>query len=473
MTTYGDFPGVVVEVASGGITSVAIGGEETLVLFGEANYEDDNTLQSDGTEDAISADASPEDPVQVNARSESDLFFGAGSELAEGMRAALTNGANIDFLYGVAPRRFNATETQATQTEQLNNAPIWEEDVSDDSNITAVEFDDNGTILDVRLTYESPTAPTDADTVELNPLTGEYAADSAPDTDFDVSYKYLDWESAFTDSSVESIIQGDDTGIYVPLTDADSVSATLDNLIGQEDGYRDTYKLISALSGAEPNDNEEVTDSQGDYVRNDARYLTSDYANANQSVDSDFYFKVAPARLENTADTLLGGVGGLFAGNDINNPIYNDQVLGYESLEQSFTKADEDNMRGENVIPIRQAGSIRVKDNISTSTETGWERDFWRRRIVDRVILIAKTIGDNIIGRVNDDDTREAAARMIRAEIREMVGDRLLRPNEAGNERWYVDVYESSVQPDEVKIDIAVTPYDIVKRVDASVTIDT
>lgn len=471
MTTYGDFPGVQVEVASGGITSVAIGGEETLVVFGAANYENDATFQADGEADSVVDAASAEEPVQINARTEADTYFGSGSELADGLREALTNGANIDFMHGVAPRRLNAEETQATQSGTLNNAPLWEEDVSADENIDAVSFND-GTEKTIRFTYDgAPTAPTENDTVAVNPLTGEFTANAAPSTDFTVQYKYLDWESAFTASAVEDIVREDDTAIYAPLTEADSVSATLDELV--TDYRSDQYKLVSVISGAEPNANEEVTDDQGAYVRTDARYDTSDYANANQSVDSDYYFKAAPVRRANSSRTVLGGVGGLFAGNDIDNPIYNDQLIGYESLEQSFTKGDEENMRTENIIPIRQAGSIRVKDNISTSTESGWERDFWRRRIVDRVILIAKTIGDNIIGRINDEDTRNAAARMIRAEIREMVSDRLLRPNEEGNQRWYVDVYPSSTQSDEVNIDIAVTPYDIVKQVDASVTIDT
>ncbi len=130
-------------------------------------------------------------------------------------------------------------------------------------------------------------------------------------------------------------------------------------------------------------------------------------------------------------------------------------------------------MRDQNVIPIRQAGSIRVKDNLSTSTDTDWERDFWRRRIADRVILIGKTIGDSILGRINDERTRDAAERLIAAELRELVGDRLLKPNSDDENNWFVDVYESSSNPNEVKIDIGFTPYGIVKRIDESIVINT
>jgi len=472
VTSYGSFPGVRVEVAGGGITAVSIGEEEKLVIFGEASYEDDGTVTSDGDEDGLATDlvGSLEEPTQINARREADTNFGSGSELADGMREALGNGANIDLLYGVAPRRFNVVgEVQSTQTGTLNNAPIWEEDVSDESNIAALNCEDDGSTIEVRYSYESPpTAPTEGATVAVNPLTGEYNADSSPDVDYLFDYKYLDWQSAFEAGPVTRVVQEDETGVYDVLSDSDLVSIDANSAAATRRG---AFQLVNVLSGAEPNNNELIEDDSGGYVRRDARFDTGAYSQG--SVDSDYYFKLAPVRQENTPRTILGGVGGLFAGNPISDPIYNDPVSGYTDLEQRFTKADADNMRGEQVIPIRQAGSIRVKDNLSTSTETDWERDFWRRRIADRVILIGKTIGDTIIGRINDADTRDAAERLISAEIRELVGDRLLKPNSAEETNWFVDVYESSTDPDEVKIDIGFTPFGIVKRIDETVTINT
>ena len=479
VTTYGSFPGVKVEVAGGGITAVAIGEEEKLVLFGEAQYADDDTLQSDGTEDALSADASPESAVQINARREADSNFGAGSELADGMREALGNGANIDFLYGVAPRRYNvADETQSTQSGTLDNAPIWEENVADESNIQAIAVeDDTGPVaMTVEYDYSSPPAqPSAADTVAVNPLTGEYAADAAPDGDYQFDYKYLDWQSAFDAAEVTAIVEEDETGIYDALSDSEAVSADLDSTVTT---HRGNYKLINAISGAQPNDNELITSDDlslasdhSNYTRRDARFDTSTFTQT--SVDADHHFMLAPVREADVPKTVLGGVGGLFAGNPISDPIYNDPLSGYSDLEQSFTKTEADEMRDENVIPIRQAGSIRVKDNVSTSTATDWERDFWRRRIADRVILIGKTIGDTIIGRINDEQTRSAAGRLIRAEIRELVDDRLLKPNTAEETNWFVDVYEDSTNSNEVNIDIGFTPYGIVKRVDETITINT
>jgi len=481
-TTYGSFPGVRVEVAGGGITAVSIGEEEKLVIFGEASYQNDDDFSAgDGNEDPLVAtlDGSTEDPTKINARREADSNFGDGSELANGMREALGNGANIDFLYGVAPKRFNVLdEVQSTQSGTLNNAPLWEEDVADESNISALVVEDNTGPVSMTVEYDyssPPSQPSAADTVSVNPLTGEYAADAAPDGDYEFDYKYLDWQSAFDAGPVTRVVQEDETGIYDVLSDSDAVSADANSTATTR---RQAFQLVNVISGAQPNDNELITSDDNalesdhsNYTRRDARFDTSTYSQG--SVDADHYFKLAPVRQQNVPDTVLGGVGGLFAGNPISDPIYNDPVSGYADLGQRFTKADADNMRAENVIPIRQAGSIRVKDNKSTSTETDWERDFWRRRIADRVILIGKTIGDTIIGRINDERTRDAAARLIRAELRELVGDRLLKPNTADETNWFVDVYESSTDSDEVKIDIGFTPFGIVKRIDETVTINT
>jgi len=496
-TEYGNFPGIKVSTAGGSITNVAVGDDEIVVLFGEASYQDDDTLTSDGDEDPLESSLTGdlETPEQINARRVADSTFGEGSELADAMREALANGANIDFLYGVAPRRYNVVdEVKSSQTSTgstpLSNAPIWEDtkqdvqnpdDPLEDTHLRGIDVTDDGSgsVDNVEFAYDGePSTPSSSETVVINPLTGEFAADASPDGDYLFSYKYLDWSSAITASSVENVVEEGDTAVWKFVGESDDVASSLDSTI--DPLRKKQYKMVLGLSGAEPNDNEVITtDGQSlasdhsNYQRRDARYDTANYSNANNSVDSDYFFKVAPARLEDSKDTILGGVAGLFGGNSISNPIYNDELEGYDSLEQSLSLTEADELRGENVIPVRQAGSIRVKDNLSTSTDSDWERDFWRRRIVDRVILIAKSVGDSTVGKINDERTRNAASRMIATEIRELINQRLLRPNTASDENWFVDVYEDSNNTDQVNIDIGVTPYGIVKRIKTSITINT
>lgn len=471
-TTYGSFPGVQVTTSGGGITAVVIGDEENLVFFGEADYaRDGQNVQDDGLTadtadglDSSNTTATVEEPSQINARSEADSVFGAGTELAEAMKESLANGANIDFLYGVPVERYIRQETVGSQTGTLANTPVVE-------NTSEIWFDDGGTGLSVRFTYDgTPTTPSDADTVNLNPFTGEFAADSAPGTDFTIDYRSLDYNAAFGANAVRTTLNENETGVYAALSEADAVSSNLDAEVA--DLRQNEYKMVTALMPAEPNDNETVQDSNGNFVRYDARYDAANYSSANQSIDADHFFKFAPVREEDVTKTVMGGVGGLFAGNPIDDPIYNDSLSGYDSLEQSLSRSEANDLRNEYVIPIRQAGSVRVKDNISTSTETDWERDFWRRRITDRVILIANIVGNRIIGRINDEETRSIAQDTIEAQMRGLVDQRLIKSNADGENNWFVDVYESSTNANEVKVDIGFTPFGVVKRIDATVTIN-
>jgi hypothetical protein len=465
MATFGDFPGVQVTTQSGGVTSVTVGTADTLVVFGEAEYNASLAVEGDDA----TLDVSEAEPEQINALSEADAKFGAGSELAEGMKEAAQNGASLDFLFGVAvPREQVTGETQSAQEGSLANVEIVED-------TDKIVFDDGGTQLDVEFRYSgAPSVPTDSDTVHLNPLTGEYAADAAPGTDFSVDYQYNDFTTALQARPVRNIVNENETGLYAVLSDSDAVSSALD---AEVSSLRTDYKLVNGVVPAEPND-QEILDPANTTATNggaDARFDPSTYSTANQSVTSESIYKFGPAREEGVSKTIAGGFGGLFAGNDITNPIYNDALSGFTDLEQVLSKTEADNLRAENVIPVRSGGTIRVQGNRSTAfgQSDTVAADFFTRRVTDRVILIGKQVGDATIGRINDQDTRNQAERLITSELRQLVQSRLIQPNTGDEVNFSVEVFESSTDRNKVNINISITPFGIVKRIDETVTVDT
>ncbi len=436
-TTFGDFPGVKVQTAGGAITGVVVGRTQKLVLFGEA--------------DVSNGSANANDPTQIRSRQDADRTFGDGSELAENMKDALSNGANIDYLYGVAlDITTGNTETiSGSSSGTLSNAPIIEgsisaaEDTSSDGN-----YD---TTLTVNEVYESPSA-SDSDTVEVNPLTGEWDADSSGDYKF--TYDFGDWGAAF--DAADGVISEDETGIYGSLSEAETVTSTLS---GKVNTLRKDYKMIRAVAPVQPNS----TSSDGT--------PTIDTANYSDNIDNDAVFLFGPTREADTGSVLTGAVGGLFAGNTLTEPIYNNTLSGFTEIQHEFTKSEADDLRDEEVMPIRNVGSVRLRDNLSTSTETDWTRDFWRRRIVDQTILVAKQVGESIFGRINNPETRETAEELISVELSSLASDGLIQPNTSDETNWYVDVYD--VSSDEVGIDLGIAPFGIVKRVDVSIMVDT
>jgi hypothetical protein len=481
MATYGSFPGVRVTTQSGGISAIAIGEAEKLVIFGESSYAyDSGEILVEG--DDTSLDVSASVPEQISARRQANAKFGDGSELAEGMKEALANGANIDFLYGVAvPRDFVEAEVQSTQSGTLDNFPLVE-NTGDAVNSGSGSLNDQGIdvedttagSMDVELRYNgAPSQPSDSETVYVNPLTGEFAADAAPDGDYEFSYTHKEYSTAFSAEDVRNVVNEDETGVYVALSDSDSVSSSLQSEVST---LRDNYQLVNAICVAEPNDNDllEAANTSDENGGAHARYDASDYVNANQSVSAEYFYKFAPGREESVPKTIAGGVGGLFAGSAISDPIYNESLTGYQSLEQSLSKTDADNLRDQDIIPVRSGGGLRVTGNRSTvfTDSQTVAAEFWTRRITDRVILIGKQVGDRIIGRINDEDTRSQAERLIRQQMRQLVQDRLIRANSADEQNFTVDVYEDETDRNQVKIDIAFSPYGIVKRVDETITVD-
>jgi hypothetical protein len=463
MATFGQFPGVRVQTESGTVPTVTIGAEEKLVIFGQANYDASNEVAGD----VASKSASANSPEQIQAPLEADRKFGSGSEIANAMKAAIQNGANRSFLYGVAVEQVSETgEDPTSQTGTLSNYAINED-------TETITFDDDGTELDVEFRYNgAPSTPQDAETVYINPLTGEYAADSGPSaSNFSVDYEWFDYESAFGDTEVSNIVNEDETGIYWALSDSDSVSSDLEGVVSP---LRNDYQLVTGFCFAEPNDNEVTTGSPPPRGGADARYDTASYASANQSITAEYIYKVAPARLEDSQETIGGGLAGLYAGNPIRDAVYNEPVSGYQALEQSFDRTDEENMRNEDIIPVRDSATIRVKGNRSTAFG---ESDtvaptFFARRITDRVILIAKQVGDDIIGRRRNQDTIDFARRALVAEMQDLVAEGLIQSGDADENGFSVDVYPDETDDTEINIDISFKPFGITKRVDETITVE-
>jgi len=376
--TFGAFPGVRASLTPGGISGIQVGREQVLVLFGH------------GDNDVGTAD--PNTPTGIRTRVDAREQFGATSELALSIEDALTNGANIDFVYGVmlaetevlgdtgAGAAGDATNL-GDGSGRLSNSPI-REDVS----LITVRNTTNDTEETPVFRYESPPDPSglDANEVAINPNTGEF---EAGDTDsYEVDYQYGDWQAAL--DSADTTIQYNETGIYCTLSDAESVAQQLEAKV---DELRPQWQLVKGVSGAEPN----LTSSDGEAIID-----TSSYGD---DIDNDAVFLAGPVRLANTTTrmrSVLGGIAGQLAGHSIINPVYGDEILGYQSLAQSLTRSERQDLRSDlvRVIPVednrRGAGGISLADNISTSTATGWTRDFHRIRIVDQVLMIGNELGE-------------------------------------------------------------------------------
>jgi hypothetical protein len=445
-TTFGDFPGVQVTTAGGAITGVAVGREQKLLVV--------------GIDDVGDGSASINEPTQVAAPTSQnfDSTFGTESELSEALKDASANGANNDFLYGVVAEQISVSAENFTSTSfTLANTPIVED-------LSTITITNNGTGSDPtpEFRYESPPpAPSDSDTAFINPQTGEVEINSG-DADFDVAYDYVDWATAL--DAAETVIDQEESAVIAALTESESVATTLS---GNVNSLRGDYKMALGVTAAQPNAS--ASGSEPILDENDAKIDASTYTD---SIDNDAYFLHAPARKEDSIELITGAFGGLMAGNALDNSIYSDNLT-TNNLDQRLSSSDASDLRDSEVIPVRQprsGGSIEVSGNLSTSTETDYNRSYFVRRIVDQAILIAKSIGDAVIGRINDQDTRDTVENQINVELRGLAGDGLIEPNTEDELNWDVTVYE--IDNETIGIDMTITPFGIAKDIDVSLTID-
>lgn len=435
-TTFGSFPGVKVTVAGGAITGVAVGREQKLVLVGVG--------------DSSAGSASVNDPTTINSRLDADRKFGADTELAVSMKDALANGANIDYLYGVMAEvtSESAESFASTDSGTLANAPIIE-----DTSTISVQDTTEGASVTPEFRYGSPpTAPSDANTVYINPITAEWTADESNDYEFD--YDHPDFGTAI--ENAKSVIDEKETAVIDGLYENESVAGTAS---GSVNTLRGQYRMTLGVSAAQPNENSSD---------NTANFDASSYTT---SIDNDAYFLYAPGRKEGSNFLVGGALGGIMAGSPLDESIFN-RSLTVDDLEQRILETDANDLRDENVIPIKQpqtGGSITVAGNSSTSTETDFIRDYFTIRLVDQVVLIAKSIGDSVLGRLNNEDTRDTVENQIRTELRGLASDGLIEPGEDDN--WFLDVYE--VDANTVGIDLGVTPNGVTKKIETEITINT
>lgn len=436
MSTYGSIPGVRISTSTGTITGVTIGREQHLILVGVGNDE---------------AEAETNEPLRLDDRRDADTKFGEDSDVAIAFRRALANGQHPDYIHAVRAETMTDTETGTSGT--LANAPA----VPDMSRLEAEDTTSSDTYA-VELTYESPPeAPTEAEVVHLNPNTGEFDAD---DTEVDITYDYADWEEALW--AAEDIMSEAEFGLLSPLTAADSVKTDMQVVVEQ---MRTDLKFVLAHAPAEPN----MTGSD-----NEAMLDTGTFE---QSFSDSTLFISGPSGVDTDSamtESALNGielhpaVSGLMAGNDTTEPIYDASLTAVESPAQTLSRSAVMDLRDEYVIPIRDNGVTRIEDNHSTydqDTDGGWERDYFRRRIVDLTMATIYQIARRQIGSILDDDTIRDVAEVVDRQLDDLSDDRLL---EAGGQDF--SVYRKDDRT--IGIDLTITPYGVAKSAEVDLTIN-
>jgi len=437
MTTYGNSR-ISVDVTGGSIGALNLDTVQKLVVFAAGD-------PSNGT-------AQTNDPTRVSGPGELESTFGADTDLVETMRDAAGNGVAYSVMYGVMPAKQSVSaEAVAGGSGTLGNTPIIED--SDEITITNTTTSSEATAVFV---YGDPvdTSSLADGEIAVNPFTGE--VDSGGSDDYEIDYKYYDWQSAF--DAATNVIEEQESGAWWVESEAESV---VSGAITTATPLRENqWKMVRVGGAAEPNATADDGTAQ------------IDVGSYDDTLDDDSLFAFGPVR-EADADTTAGGaIAGVMASRSLSDSMLGESLTGVGDLVQSLNVPDQEDLEGKGVIPVSDSGTPSIESNLSTSTETDWTRSYFSRQLADHLILAARAIGRATRGRINNDNTTRLIENRLGDEIIDLVGDGLLEPNTDDETNWFVTASEDATNNREINVSFGFTPEGVVDTVTFDATIN-
>lgn len=398
-----------------------------------------------GGMDTANGTASAGTVEEVSNPTDAATLFGDDSELHRAAEVAYQS--NIDTLYAVGVEETDATYTSTGDETggTLDNAPVFDPNLHGDEDITA--SDDGSNSIAVNITYnDPPSQPTDADTINLNPHTGEFKADES-DT-YTIEYSYGDYGPAVD----ELLTEGPRT--VAIGTETESVGQDLaDDLSAKAVDFTFGHGFV----GVPPVGDSQTTDN---YV-----------SNYSDSLDEKRLSVVAsPRGYTDTAETeevrTCYGVAAQHAGVPLGNSLTRSPLNGYEALQTDFSVDNLEVLIDNQVLPLRDQPPVEIIKDMTTSQEPAFER-VYSNQIADdgteRLHLIASDfIGNNF----NTPAARRRLRRSLRNEYNAMASDSppLL-------DAYAVDVSADDTDDNQVDVTVGLDVVDVVDIIDAEISI--
>ena len=421
--TYGttsSLPSTQVIVDSGATVQVGAAFETTAGLIG--GYDADDGSATGG------------DVEQITSSSEAVAAFGEDAELTTQCNLALQNGATTIYAAGV--EETTTTENlSATSSATLSNAPLFDPRVQPDESVTVTDTSEAASVT-VNYVDETPTTPSESNTANLNPITGEVEFDES--SDYDVEYSYGDYETA-----VENVMQFVPRAVGV-LTENTSV---VNDALGEANTYDVNFDFTHVFGG-EFVDFEDVPNYSNAYDDRRLAVVTSPRAYTDET--------------ETTEVRTIGAVVGKQAGLPLGDTSTVESLSGLVSLKDTPSNTQAAAMIDKGLYVLQERGAVTVVKDTTTSSDPRFERVAWSE-IVDEATEISNVISQNFIGEANTEDNRLRLGENHRSAYDELLADNLL-------DEYVVSVSESA-DPSVVDVDIGLNVVDYMDRIEVDIRV--
>lgn len=442
MPTYGYSSGIYpsdsITVNSGDTVQIGISFNATVGIVG--NYDDANGTATAGQVTEVTSSRDARDK------------FGEGSELHRAVEQAYANGAVTVFAYPLP--KTETTETGLSGSGTLSNTPVTDPRVTT-SEITVKDTTasaDETVDIDYSSVQQNTSLNTaSADEFKINPINGDFQDDGTGNT-YDVTYEYS--TSTEWNDGVDALAN-EDVRFLVALTEEEGRQNDAVIKANTEAQDFDFFRVVSnAPPGVEPaSDPDNVQDGEYSHNFDESRLVLA--ASARGYAGSDGSEEVR------TAATY----GGKLAGKTLGDSTTYESVSGLLSLNREYSVSEAEDWINNGVTPIRQTNNIFVVKDMTTSSDSRFERVF-ATEIVDEATEGSHQIAQSFIGELNTQDNRRNLE-----DNHSILYEGFLEEEPPLLDNYTVNVTESSTNENEVDVDIGLDVVNVIDIVDVNITV--
>jgi hypothetical protein len=429
MVTYGTtaIPSDQITVLSGGTVAVSVAFENSVGVVG--GMDTANGTATDG------------EVVTVNSPTDAATKFGDGSELHEAVQLLFQNGAGT--VYALPVAESDTTESfSSTSSGVLNNVPAFDPNVQPEHDITAV--DGGGTTVDVNIVYDEGSdisTPSASDTINLNPVTGEFEAD-ASDT-YDITYSYGDYST----TAMESLLDKSPRIVNV-LTENEGVA---NDLATELNARATNFDFMHGVVGASP----EISDVPNYSNGVDERRISIAYP-------SRGYVDAAETEEVRTTPAIAGELAGLPLGLSATN----NSIGGFQGIRGELTGPNEaGTLIDAEVMPLLNYPPLTITKDMTTASEPKFER-VYAMQVIDEMTELSHIISRNFVG---DQNTEANRSNLRRSHENAYIGARDGTPPLLDD--FEVAVSESPSDPNKVNVNIGLDVVNVMDTIDVTITV--
>jgi len=423
-------------VRQGGTIQVAAAFERSIGLVGVADY-------ANGT-------ASANTVYEIDNESDAEDRFGTNSELAQQVELAYENG--VTTVTAVAVDETDTTDTvTGSDSGTLDNAPVFNPELHSQHSISATDTVE-GESVTVNIVYErgTLTTPSASNTINLNPVKGEWQADES--SDYEISYTYGDYATAITELTNDDVQRQN-----VVLTEAESLGTDLDSDLQDA---ADAISFGNGVIGVHPFADPDQPD-------------TSNYSDG---IESERISLVAsPYGYTDDAETNLVRTHAAVAAETASLPLgvsaTNNSVSGLTGLRTDLSPQEAKDLTDSQVLPLLDYPPVTIVKDMTSSTTQKFER-IYTMNVIDEVLTLSHDINSEFVGEQTSEENINIMRRSLRNMLLGLTREDPPLLDTAEDERPYaVDVSRDDTNDNLVNVQMGIDVIGVIDDIDVTLRV--